>query len=407
MNDPHAPIRPTEPPAASLSEADVQAWQDVIGRYARQVIQPLVQRPERAMSAASLRELVDGLIELGVLNPSDEDVGGLWDNDAATLPRRLSVTVLQALATHCAGLAYQVHLQALGWHLDRQVQALAGEVTVVSLQGRHGLGREAVCQAWLAREMTAEQQAVLADNWAWPTQAAPRYVHALADWQVLWLPVWSVDEGWTWYRLPRSAVQVAPLAASHGLDELCTQAVWLTPPDAPGVQWPRPTLSGARAHGAWGRLQAMHGAGLLAMSEAVVRRAWAQAMAHAQSRHQGGQTILGHAAVQQLLARAQEAVHVTAQALHGLLSEPSWPDLLSVWRNRAHCQPALSAGASACLQVLGGQGYVRDAGLDKALRDVNQMRLLGGSPSELRTCVAHWEAQLGGWPQAGSMEALR
>jgi len=59
---------------------------------------------------------------------------------------------------------------------------------------------------------------------------------------------------------------------------------------------------------------------------------------------------------------------------------------------------ALAHGASAALQVFGGQGYMRDSGLEKALRDVNHLRLLGGSPSELRTCVAAWEAsQPTGW----------
>ena len=68
--------------------------------------------------------------------------------------------------------------------------------------------------------------------------------------------------------------------------------------------------------------------------------------------------------------------------------------MLTCWRDRARCQVRLSEGASAALQVFGGMGYMRDNAMEKSLRDVNQLRLLGGSPPELRLCVAYADACL-------------
>ena len=369
-----------------MDPAEALAWLQAVQRYAAEAISPQMPRPEHPLLPDAARALIDGLADLGVLNQGDAPAGGLWDDDEEALQRGLSIGVLRALAQHNAGLAMQLHQQALGARLQREAGPTALP-TLVSLQGRHGLGRGAVWPACLGQPLTPAQVLLMADNWGAPTPAAPRHLHALPDWQALWLPVWSAAQGWCWHRLTRTEVQVTTLPNSHGLDELVTQAIAC--PSLPAA----PVISGEPARQWWMRLQAMHSLGLQAISEAVVQRAWRQAFDHARLRRQGGQTILGHAAVQQLLQQAQEAVQASAQAL-ARAAHPSspWPDLPSRWRDRARCQVALATGASAALQVFGGQGYMRDTGLEKAVRDVNHLRLLGGAPSELRTCVAAWEA---------------
>lgn len=371
-----------------LDEAEARAWLQAVQRHAAEVIAPLAQRPEQPMPADTVRGVIDSLVELGLLNLGDTPAGGLWDDDEDPVQRALSLDVLRAVASHNAGLALQLHLQALAARLDRAIGLPPARAGMLSLQGRHGLGRGAVWPACQGQPLGPEQATLMADNWAWPTAAAPRHLHALPDWQALWLPVWSPSQGWCWQRLARAEVRTEALLHSHGLDELGTQTI------ACGASsTARPCLEGPQARQWWVRLQALHSLGLQAISEAVVRRAWAQAREHAALRRQGGQTILGHVAVQQLLQQAHEAVQGSAQALASAVHPRSpWPDLPSRWRDRARCQVALAAGVSAALQVFGGQGYMRDSGLEKAVRDVNHLRLLGGSPSELRTCVAAWEA---------------
>lgn len=382
-----------------LDEAEARAWLQAVQRHAAERIGPAVQRPECPVPPATARALIDQLADLGVLNRGELPAGGLWDDDHDPVQRALSLDILRAVATHSAGLALQLHLQALAARLDRAIGLPADAVGMISLQGRHGLGRGAVWPACQGLPLGPEQATLMADNWAWPTPGAPRYLHALPDWQALWLPVWSQAEGWCWHRLRREQVRVEVLPHSHGLDELSTQAIACTS-SAP------PALTCEDARHAWARLQALHSLGLQAISEAVVQRAWAQAFAHAGLRRQGGQTILKHVAVQQLLQQAREAVQASAQALAMAVNPSSpWPDLPARWRDRARCQVALATGASAALQVLGGQGYMRDSGLEKAVRDVNHLRLLGGSPSELRTCVAAWEAGEGNTDAHGRVAA--
>lgn len=373
-----------------LDEAEARAWLQAVQRYAVERIAPQVQRPELPLPADTARTLIDGLADIGVLNHGDAPAAGLWDDDEDPAQRGLSLDVLRTVAAHNAGLAMQLHLQALGARLQREAGLPAGQSTLVSLQGRHGLGRGAVWPACEGQPLTPEQALLMSDNWACPTQATPRYLHALPDWHALWLPVWQPSQGWCWHRLSRAELQVSLLPHSHGLDELSTQAIACPSPAAPVIE-------GEQATRWWTRLQALHSLGLQAISEAVVHRAWHQALDHARLRRQGGQTILGHVAVQQLLQQAHEAVQASAQALASAVHPRApWPDLPSRWRDRARCQVALAQGASAALQVFGGQGYMRDSGLEKAVRDVNHLRLLGGSPSELRTCVAAWEASHAG-----------
>lgn len=378
-----------------LLEDDLLAWQDAVDRYARQALAPLCARSEYPMLQADVRRVVDDLADLGVLNLADEPAMGLWDDPRDPLQRRLALHVLQTLATHAPGVAYQVHGQGLAARLDRSVGLKPDGRTIVSLQGWLGLGRDAVVPVIQGRAPSAFQQAVLTDNWAWPTQAHPRLVHALPDWHAVWMPIWHVDMGWQWWRVPRTACLVRPCPNSHGLDELLSQQVWMEGVEPVAIPSGCSVLQGPQAHEAWLNLQALHAMGLQAMSQAVVRQAGARAQEQAHLRRQGGHTIVRHVAVQQLLSVCHSAVRESDQVLcHWGTPQAVWTDVLSCWRDRARCQVRLSDGASAALQVFGGMGYMRDNAMEKSLRDVNQLRLLGGSPVELRLCVAHADACL-------------
>ncbi len=377
-----------------LLEDDLLAWQDAVDRYARQELAPLCAQSEHPMPQAEVRRVVQGLAELGVLNLSDEPAMGLWDDPSDPLQRRLALHVLQTLAACAAGVAYQVHGQALAARLDRWAGLQPEGQTLVSLQGWLGLGRDAVVPIIQGRAPSMGQQALLADNWAWPTLAHPRLLHALPDWQAQWMPVWQADTGWQWWRVPRAACLVRPCPDSHGLDELLTQQVWIEH-DATVARSDWPSLQGPAAHQAWMSLQTLHTMGLQAMSQAVVRQAGLRAQEQAHLRRQGGHTIVRHVAVQQLLSQCHSAVHESDGVLRTWgAAQSDWSDLLTCWRDRARCQVRLCEGASAALQVFGGMGYMRDNAMEKALRDVNQLRLLGGSPAELRLCVAHADACL-------------
>jgi hypothetical protein len=380
-----------------LEADEARAWTDAVARYTAEVIAPLFARPEVVVGAADLRRMLDGLTELGVLNPGAEAGLGLWDLPDSALGRRLSLAHLQIVAETSAALAYQMHLQAMARHLDR----LAGVQDeqgwpLVSLQGHQGLGREALAACLSGQDpLSADQVAILADTWCWPQAGSARLLQALPDWTALWCCTWSHEAGWRWHRLAREEVVLTPHAQTLGLDEL--QAVEVHARGA--VPGSAVGLSGALAQQAWVQLQAVHAAGLLAITQAGVHRAGALAHGYAHMRRQGATLIARHAAVQQLLNLARSAVTETAQTLQDLhRPDAPWPALRELWRRRAALQVRLSQGASAALQVFGGMGYMKDTGMERLLRQTHHLRLLGGSPAELQACVACWDTLYRDWP---------
>jgi alkylation response protein AidB-like acyl-CoA dehydrogenase len=62
-----------------------------------------------------------------------------------------------------------------------------------------------------------------------------------------------------------------------------------------------------------------------------------------------------------------------------------------VFAIRAEAHPLLCRGATDALQVFGGSGYMQDVGMEKALRDSQQLRLMGGTAGDLARFVAEWE----------------
>jgi alkylation response protein AidB-like acyl-CoA dehydrogenase len=133
----------------------------------------------------------------------------------------------------------------------------------------------------------------------------------------------------------------------------------------------------------------------LAIAAGAASRALLIARDYAELRRQGGSLIKEHDAVAQLLGKARQILGLTESAMTSLTTGPlNRALLIEVWRKRALLHPMLCTVASNAMQVLGGIGYMRDQGVEKLLRDCNQLRLLGGSPSELTLCSAAWESSL-------------
>lgn len=369
-----------------LTEADLGPMLETVQRFADHALADATAKPEIPLPHTVSRDLLDQLENMGVLNAGAEPAGGVWDDPQDPLQRVFAVEALRCLAAYAPGFAYQVHVQALAYRLNRQHQCGAGN-GVVCLDGRLGQGRQALVQTLAGQALTVEQSAQLADCWAPPVAAAPRLLHALADWQAVWMPLWQPDYGFQWQRFERAAVDVQVHTNGHGLDGLSAQTLGLHAP----FDWGR-AQDAAASRRSTIELMAVHGLGLLAMATGAAQRAVAMATDYSRLRKQGGHVIADHVAVGQLLAAGSNAVWMAQGCLQRLCRlEADLSLLVDVWRARTQLHPLLCTAASHAMQVFGGMGYMRDNGVERLLRDCNQLRLLAGSPAELTLCCAQWE----------------
>jgi len=347
--------------------------------------------PQTAMTPERSRLLVNQLIELGVLNAGPEPAFGLWDDAHDPLQRVLAQKSLHALACCSPGFAYQIHLQGLANLMARSMGMTPGE-DLICLEGWLGLGGRAMLEALMVKPLSPSHVARMADCWSEPISEKPRYLFALPDWTSLWLPTWQTQGAWRWHRLKRSDLVLEVCEHPHGFDELVLQKLSLR---VPGPTLDEGLTSNVQASQQFIELSTSYGIGLLAIAAGAASRALLIAREYSELRRQGGVLIKEHDAVAQLLGEARQILVLTESALASLTA---WPVnlalLIEVWRTRALLHPMLCTVASNAMQVLGGIGYMRDQGVEKLLRDCNQLRLLGGSPSELTLCSAAWESSL-------------
>lgn len=372
-----------------LTSEDLTALLETVQRFAQRSLAGASATPHQPMPYTTAGALLGELRDMGVLNATAEPACGLWDDPQDPLQVAFALRALHTMAQHSPGFAYQVHVQALASLLSRNVGVPAGEDLVV-LEGWLGLGRRALPATLTGGAgVSPEHAARMADCWCLPTAGKPRTVVALPDWSAVWIPTWQADQGWCWYRLARADVAVELLAQAHGLDELVPQRISLrtraVPPTADICDGDEATLH-------FLVLSGLYGMGLLAMATGAAQRALAIATDYAGMRRQGGPLIQEHDAVAQLLGEARQSVRLADTVLAGTTQPTASLGLLAdVWQMRAAMHPLLCSAASQSMQVLGGIGYMRDQGVEKLLRDCNQLRLLGGSPQELTLCSAQKE----------------
>ena len=336
-----------------------------------------------------MEALVSEAIEAGFIPDASDEPTGLWVDLDDPLGPTLSARTIETLASVNPGIAWACHVRAMPVWLARRLnrpEALDERETVVPLHGCYGLGRAALPRYLAGTELGVDDQAMLKD-WLMPAHKdARRVVHAPAGFDGVLSPYFD-GEAVRWIRQPIDALDPLPVGPTLGLDEV--DAVALASRDAGTPLGPE---NPEEARNVFAEALAIQSLALVAVGLGCLRHARDLAREQAKARKQGGRSIAHHPAVQSLIGSADSAVAVVDALLDRMSDGPLRGSRVGeVFAIRAEAHPLLCRGATDALQVFGGSGYMQDVGMEKALRDSQQLRLMGGTPGDLARFVAEWE----------------
>jgi alkylation response protein AidB-like acyl-CoA dehydrogenase len=136
--------------------------------------------------------------------------------------------------------------------------------------------------------------------------------------------------------------------------------------------------------GAWALnrlIMAMSRPAVAAIALGIGRAAYDKAVAYAEGRVQGGRPIIGHQAVQLMLAdmaiRTEAARHLVIGSARSIMA--GQPSLKLSSMAKTFAADAAVANALDAIQILGGYGYTREAGVEKLLRDAKLTQIYEGT----------------------------
>jgi alkylation response protein AidB-like acyl-CoA dehydrogenase len=374
---------------ALLTKEDLRIVLGEVQRFARGVVSSNVERPEHPLPRPSRDALLAKAAKAGFIPEAGDEPTGLWTDLDDPLGLTLSARTLETLAAVNPGIAWSCHVRSMPVWLARRLnrpEALVEKDAVVTLQGCYGLGRVALPRYLAGAELAVDDRAMLKD-WLMPAQKdTRRVVHAPAGFNGVLSPYFD-GEAIRWVRQPIDALDPLPVGPTLGLDEV--DAVALASSDAGTSLGPEDP---EEARNIFAEALIIESTALVAIGLGCLRHARDLAREQATARKQGGQSIAHHPAVQSLVGSADSAVTVV-DALLGRMADGRLRDnqVGDVFAIRAEAHPLLCRGATDALQVFGGSGYMQDVGMEKALRDSQQLRLMGGTPGDLARFVAEWE----------------
>ncbi|MDA8343678.1 MAG: acyl-CoA dehydrogenase family protein [Actinomycetota bacterium] len=118
-----------------------------------------------------------------------------------------------------------------------------------------------------------------------------------------------------------------------------------------------------------------------AIALGIARAAYERALEYAEARVQGGVPIVGHQAIQVMLAdmaiRVEAARHLVVAAARSTMH--GRPSLKLSSMAKTFAADAAVANALDAIQVLGGHGYLREVGVEKLLRDAKLTQIYEGT----------------------------
>jgi alkylation response protein AidB-like acyl-CoA dehydrogenase len=118
-----------------------------------------------------------------------------------------------------------------------------------------------------------------------------------------------------------------------------------------------------------------------AMAMGTARTAYAKALAYAKDRYQFGKMIILHEEIQRMLGAMKMKIDMGTAGYIQVLSADrvNLPGVSADGRlAKAFCTQAALEVVSDAIQIHGGYGYMHEYGLEKILRDVKILQLLGG-----------------------------
>lgn len=376
-------------PNTGLKRDEIEVLIGEVDRFARRSIAPLATQPEIPLNPAQLGQLADQATSSGLLNPSAEAGMGLWENLADASGLSFTIEALVRLAESDAVVAWHFHQLAIGRWLALRLELpelLEHGPVYASTQGHYGLGRTALPRYLAGAQLTSGDRALLQDTFA-PTSTEARFVlHALPDWRWLLAPNFD-GEQIKWRALAPGDITCEHRTNSHGLDGMPCLTWRITTPGGRYAQ-----LDAMTSRNVLGEGLQLDNLANMAITLGTVKASYRLARDYATIRRQGGRTIDRHPAVQQMLAEMSNAIETGSALLQFLTqSPPALARTGQILAARCSLQPQMSRAATAAMQVMGGIGYMRDVGVERRLRDVNQLRLMNGTPTELKLFVAEWE----------------
>lgn len=368
------------------AEEDVHAVLEQVDRFAVRSIEPNTRRPQIPMPASDLRALLDVACSLGIAAGGEETGGGLWEGAPDAWAVSLSVRVLRRLARTNAGFALAAHQASLALWVTRRLNIPTRGRGIAAIQGRFGLGRLSLARYVAGAPLEDEDLTMIADYYA-PFEQRLLTADDGFDW--LLAPVVTNTGVVDWAIHPRDALSLQRFEHAHGFDELAT---FTFRPASEGSPARTTALDHATAAARLGEALAVESLGLLAIALGAAEHAHGLARSYASTRSQGGRPIERHPAVQLLLSSGRTAITTVDALLESAARRradaAALPRILGA---RAEAHPLLCRAANDALQVFGGTGYMRDAGMEKIVRDENHLRVSCGSPPELSLFVAEAE----------------
>jgi len=363
--------------ARSRLTGAIETMLEEAGRFAHEVVAPLVEHPEQVLPAAQLEALTGQAAEVGLLPAGPED-DGLWGQ--AEGRTGFSLDALRLLAEVNGGVAFHLHRLALATRLRARL-GLPGSSTAVAvaLQGHYGLGRQALPRLLAGRPLDGADIALLADYFDLARHAR---VVVGGPWQTLIVAGFDGTHI-LWQEVARTQCAVEARPHSHGFDELQTSTVRRTATAVP---------AGTADTAAYTEAFYLDSLGMTAIAAGLVDRGLDLARAYAGQRRQGGVLVETFPAVAQMLGQISATARTATQQLAWFKEQdPAGEALAGLCAVRSTFHPACCVATNNAMQVFAGRGYMQDFGVEKLVRDANALRVLGGTPVELGLFVAEWE----------------
>jgi acyl-CoA dehydrogenase len=366
-----------------LNQEDIQIILSTVKYYKENQMDPLLQRPEVVLSNDQLSSLIKQGIEAGIISTDMEKGFGLWESVEEPFGLQASLNILSSLAESNAGIAFALNGLALAKFLRLELNFQTDKILFPLLQGRNGLARFSLAKLLFDISLSEEDHLFLKEFFPIiHTQPYPiQLLQSPSIVEEILYPTYNPDDQTIhWAVVSKDHLQLTRIEHYHGIEEVPLYQI-IIPNELYIANLKMDDKAASLS--LFRKVMGLNALAMIAIALGSLRKAYHLSKEYALTRKQGGIPIIDHPAIRELIGNIASVLSTTESTLKGI-SFPSKPsDFAHCLKARAVLHPLICQSVNHALQILGGYGYMRDYGLEKIVRDNNQLKLSFGTPGDI------------------------
>ncbi|MDH5717460.1 MAG: acyl-CoA dehydrogenase family protein [Spirochaetia bacterium] len=333
--------------------------------FAEKSIKKNISQYEEITPDLKIKNIYESAIKNGLIAKDKGHGYELWEDVTSKDSILFNIKAVSILSEVNAGISFHLAQMALGTLFRNKLKIKENKIFVLSLESQFNFFKNILDPVAVTEQ----------NNYSF-------FLQASEYWEEVIIPFIDNNSIIQWVRLKKTECKIYNYENSHGINE--TNFIKIIVPINLLYQ-NKIKINSNTAKTLYLEACILYMLSIMAVAYGAALSAYKKAIKYSEQREQGGSVIKNHFYIQNTLSEIKLNLKNCEDIFQNIsIKSDRKESLFNILRYKLTVMPYAFKSANLSLQIFGGYGYMKEFGIEKIVRDINHLSLLGGSCNQLK-----------------------